>query len=244
MARLISRSEFALRCGVSKQAISKACGKQLAPACVSGSIDVDHEAARAYMAAKGVTLAAMASPVSAPTRPRKKGPRKPTTQTGPRRQSPKAPLAPPGPRPEGAPSGDDAPAPGSPEDLQELAAVLMPLVERFGTDQAFKYWLDALKEIELIREKRLKNAETEGRLISRELIKTHIFGAIEAANKRLLADSPRSIATQVMTLTRAGASFEEAERVVREAIAAQLKPVKTTAARNLRRSPNGKAQAD
>ena len=82
---------------------------------------------------------------------------------------------------------------GSSEDLAELASILSPLTERFGTEPAFKEWLDALKKIEEIREKRLKNEALEGELISRELVKTHVFGAIESSNRRLLSATPQTI---------------------------------------------------
>src|SRR5690606_8499244 len=82
---------------------------------------------------------------------------------------------------------------GSSDDLEQLAALLAPLTERFGLESAFKDWLDALKKIEEIREKRLKNEALEGNLIERELVKTHVFGAIESGNRRLLSDTPKTI---------------------------------------------------
>ena len=123
---------------------------------------------------------------------------------------------------------------GSSEDLAELASILSPLTERFGTEPAFKEWLDALKKIEEIREKRLKNEALEGELISRELVKTHVFGAIESSNRRLLSDTPKTIARRLYAAAKADEPVEEAEKVVRELISSQLRPVKDTAARVLR----------
>jgi hypothetical protein len=80
----------------------------------------------------------------------------------------------------------------------------------------------------------LQNRETEGRLISRELVKTHVFGAIDAANRRLLGNASKTIAHRVSALARAGAPVEEIERTVRDIIAQNLQFVKVTATRVLR----------
>jgi hypothetical protein len=247
--KTISRAEFARRCGVSKPAITNACKKELAPACVGDRIDVDHESARAYMARKGVRLGEMvsavpvaAAPAAAPTKGRKNAASvagAPTT--GRQRKQPRAATTPaPGPSPDVG-----SPLPGSSDDLEDLANALRPFLERFGTDESFKLWLGALKEIELIREKRLKNEETEGRLISRELVKVHVFGAIEAANKRLLADAPKTVASRLFEIARSSTgSLEQGERLVRDELASHLRPLKATAARNLRPRSSGPGDSD
>lgn len=95
---------------------------------------------------------------------------------------------------------------------------------------------------ELTRQKRaaevekleISNAEVRGSLIRRELVRHHVFGAIENANRRLLSDAPRTISSRVYALAKSGASREEAERTVREIINSHLRMVKTTAVRVLR----------
>ncbi len=87
----------------------------------------------------------------------------------------------------------------------------------------------------------IRNAKERGELISRELVRTHVFGSIESTNKRLLYDSPKTIARAVYALARNGAPIEEAERAVRDHLSSQLSAVKTTAVRLLR--GNGEQEA-
>jgi hypothetical protein len=81
----------------------------------------------------------------------------------------------------------------------------------------------------------LGNNQTAGMLISRDLVKTHLFSAIEASNRRLLTDAPKTIVRRVYALARSGAAIEEAERVIREIVSSHLKFVSVTATRVLRR---------
>lgn len=233
MARLISRSELARLAKVSPAAITKACKAQLAPACVGKRVDLDHRATKKYLASKGASPPAPTAPPDPPT----KAPAAPTTE---RRTSKKGPAPEPADRRRPA-RKQKLPEPGeldaelSADDVEDLLGLtLRDILERFGTKTAFKDWLVAVKTIADIREKELKSDETEGRLIDRELVKTHVFGAIEAGNRRLLGDSPKTIARRLYALAKSGAPVEEAEKVVREIISSQLKPVKTTAARVLR----------
>lgn len=218
----------------------------MAPACVGKRIDLDHPAAAAYLASKG------AAPPPAP-RPE---PRATSSKTAPRRQKQSAPKSAAGtdrgktkgsapsapreaaPRPKrgrhprpAAPAREDE---GSPEDLEDLADAIRPLLERFGTETRFKDWLDGLKKIEDIREKRLKNEETEGALIRVEPVKVLVFAAIDAAQRRVLSDAPRTIVRRVYAMAGSGTPVEEAERTVRELLGSILRPVKATAERVLR----------
>lgn len=247
MARLISRALFARQCGVSKPAITNACKKQLAAACVGNLIDVDHEAARAYMAAKNVRLGEMLGPARAPTAPAKAGRAAAAKPTRIRKgHTPARPSPPAVRRSPVAPDGQSSSPDGSDDDIAQLAAQLKPLLDhRFGTHTMLKEWLESLKNIEAIREKRLKNAATEGDLISRDLVKTHVFGAFESTFKRLLADSPKTITSKIFNLARAGGSAEEGERIMRDELGSQLKPLKAALVRNLRkRRVDAKASSD
>jgi hypothetical protein len=229
MARLISRAEFARRCGVSKAAITKACGKQLKAACVADRLDIDHEAVRAYMAGKGITLAHAAG---APTKSAKSRPKGAPASTDSGQRHRKAAQKPTAPR---RSSGDAGGAQvGSTADLEELAGPLREIVERFGTDEQFRRWLDALESIEKIIGQRLKNEETQGRLISRELVRTHVLGFIERVFRQLLGDVPKNIAARLESSAKAGEPVEQMERTVHELISSQLKPLRTTAVRVLK----------
>jgi hypothetical protein len=124
--------------------------------------------------------------------------------------------------------------PGSDEDLAGIAQAIQPLLDRFGTAQAFRDFLVALKTVEEIRGKRLDNERTEGKLIERDLVSTHIFGALESFHKRLLTDMVSTIAQQLYGAAKSGVPLEDAKAKVRATISDQLGPVKLTAARVLR----------
>ncbi len=217
MARFITRAELSRLAGVSDVAISKACKATLAAACEGKRVDVDHSDVVAYLKSKG-------------RKPPKVG-AAPTTPSAVRARAPSVVLS-------GRPRSADPPpattVPGSDDDIEQLADLIRPLLERFGTEQRFKDFLASLKTIEEIRGKRLDNEENEGRLIERELVSKHIFSALESLNKRLLTDVVSTITQRLYGAVKSGVSLEEAKEMVRDIISAQLKPVKTTAARVLR----------
>lgn len=227
--RTISRAELAKLAGVSKAAVTKQCAKGLAPACVGDRVDLDHPACRAWLAARGVKIPKADRTPTKPKKPpslpppappklddyRKKGAGKPTA-TGPDHEVPELEFG-----------------VGSPEDLEAIAETIRPLLERFGTERAFRDWLLALKEIETIREKRLGNEEAEGLLIYREVVRTHVFGRIEACHRRLLGDVPKTLTRRVYALAKNGTAIEEAEATVRELIGSQLDPMKVAVDRTL-----------
>jgi len=234
MARLETRSAVARLAGVSATAITKACTKGKLQAAVRGKfVDLDHPAARDYLEAKGVdpgqTLASKkgTSGASKPSagRPRKgaSGGKGGRTTPGGRKRGGKTPAPTRQRPPAAAPQDNDE---GSSEDLEALADALRPLVERFGTSTGFAAWLESLKRIEDIREKRLKNEEAERTLIQYGPVKQLAFGYIDASQRRVLRDASRTIARRVYAMAKSGESVEEAERTVREILGSTLKPVK------------------
>lgn len=220
--RLISRAELASIAGVSRTAITKACKKQLAAACVDDRVDGDHESVRKYLASKGAKL---------PPAPAARAAAKPSKKR--ESKSPRSSVPPPSIN-ISIDDDDDDDASATIESHKELT--LEALVDRFGSKRRYKDWLEALKKIEDIRKTRLDNDETEGRLIDRELIKTHIFGAFEAAFRRLLTDVPKTATRLIYEKAKSGVPVEQAELLLRERIQNQLKPVKATAERVLRRA--------
>lgn len=240
MARLDTLTALARLAGVSRQAVSKLAKGPLAPALIGRRIDLDHPAVVEYLAKKDAAPTTSKSnrskrkkkPTPARPKPPKRG-KKPTAPRPPprRRRSSMRPVE--------AEDDDGRELAGATdvteEDIEEYAHLsLDQLKEMFGTARAFVDWLDARKKISEIREKDLRNAETQGRLIERELVRTHVFSAIEAGNRRLLGDSPKTIARRLYALAKSGAPVEEAEAVVREIVSSQLRPVRATAARVLR----------
>lgn len=223
MADLKTKSDFAKLGGRSPAAVTLATkpGGALQAALVGTRIDADHPAARKWLS-KGTAAPTAPPPKAAPTPPQ---PARAPTRT---------------PRPE--PPENDEPAAivttGTPlvseEELEELHRLLSPIVERFGTALAFKDYLAALKTIVDIREKDLKNEQTRGLLISRELVQVHLFGHIESAHKRLLTESVKTIARRAMSETKAGKSLQDVEKTVHDIISTQLKTLKQRAQKSLR----------
>lgn len=245
----VSRADFARLTGKSRAAITKLAKGKLAPAMVGDRIDIAHPVAAAYLAANrsGAREPAATSPETdrAPTKAKKQRPavaRAPTKGASPKR---KPPGRPPAPRPESEETdwGDEVPE-GSDEEVAELIATLTPLAKRFGTKRFFRDWLLALKDLEIIREKRLANAREEGLLIERARVQTHLLGIIESGNKRLLGDAPKTIASRNLAMAKSGASLEEVEKFVRDTMSSILTPVRDAVIRNLRRKKQRRRPTD
>jgi hypothetical protein len=230
--RHITLTALAGMAGVSKQAISKRCKKDLAAAMVGGLVDLDHALVVAFLRDRGV---------KAPS-----APRAPTRSAKASREASGAPtgagdvrdfaIAPPtGYRPNLDADDPAAPfAPGSPEDLEYLGSLLEPLIARFGTDEGCKNYLIALREKENIRAKRLSNEETEGQSIPREFVVTHILSLLEETNKRLLGDMPKTLVRRLFAMAHSGATATDGEREAREAVSSHLDTVRQKIAKTIR----------
>ena len=122
-----------------------------------------------------------------------------------------------------------------PEDISDFADMtLRELIERFGTDVAFLDWLKATKSIEDINEKRLKNAATQGELVSRQLVKTGVIDPIESAHLKLLTDGAKTIARRVTAMHSAGRELADIENFVSDQISSFIRPMKAKIKRSLK----------
>lgn len=243
--RLASRADLARMKGVSNAAVTIACRGALSAACVGDRVDLDHPAVADYMA-KGKAKPLANKPTSSAPKRSDSIPAKLTAK-------PKAADRRVDNKPNGKPGrkrrtsstasascpGDSAPSDSAPQldengfapELEELTA--REIAERYGTSRAYVDWLDAYQKQQRGRELWLKNQQTEGSLISRELVQHRVFGAIDSSHKRLLTDAAKTLAARLFALCRAGASAEEAEREARDIISKQLKPVKAAATRTI-----------
>jgi len=218
--QLLTRSEFARLAGVSPAAVTKAAKKSLAPAVRGDRLDAGHPAAAAYLDRR---RARAKPPQLEPTAPAENGKAEQARPTPPGDSN--------GSGSNGARSTDAANA-----GIDAYADLTMrEAVEKFGTARALNDWLEAIRKIEDVKTKRLANEEYQRGLISRDLVKAHVFGAIEAGNRRLLSDTPKTITRRLYALARSGAPLEEAEQIVRDVLSSQLDPVKVQAARALRK---------
>ena len=226
--RLISKARFSEEAGVSRAAVTKACATLLSGAVSGSKIDIDHPDAVAYIRSKQTP--------KTPANPKAK--RKPPAAPKVKRKTkaPKAPSARKTPKVDAeTPSPLDEPHYSKDKNIDRvLHMTLAQLVKAFGTDEQFKAWATANKVLSDTREKDLKVAKMEGSLIPRELVQTHIFGAIEAANLRLLSDTPKTLVRRLYALAKAGESVEDGEKLARDLISDQLRSLKATAKRLLK----------
>jgi hypothetical protein len=230
--RHVKQSALAGMVRVSKQAISKRCKRDLAPAMVGDLINLDHPLVAAFMRDRGVKAP---SPPRAPTKSAKAGRAAPGAPTEPADFDDFARRDPSAFRPN-LDADDPAAvfAPGSPEDLEAIGEMLRPLIERFGTDEGCKNWMIALREKENIRAKRLSNEETEGQSIPREFVFVHILGLLEETNKRLLGDMPKTLVRRLFAMAHSGATASDGEREAREAVSSHLDAVRQKISKTIR----------
>jgi hypothetical protein len=213
--------------GVSAPAITKASKGPLAPACIADRIDLDHPAAKAYLAAK---RASAPSPDRRPTKTTK------APAPSPPRPTPRQKAAATGDARSTAARRDDGRTKEIPiEHTEEFEAyadlTLRDCVERFGTFRSMRDVAEVLKKIEDTRGKRLANDETEGHLVSREAVRTYVIGAIHAVLERLLRDTPRTVAQRLYVMAKSDTSLEDGEALARELLSATLKPAIEQASR-------------
>lgn len=113
---------------------------------------------------------------------------------------------------------------------------LLQIAQRFGTVERFNKYLDALKKIAETENKQIGNAEKMGELISREFVRVNIFGVIDSAMNRLLGDTPRTMAGEIVAMVNTGSTKEEIEEEIHKMISDQLKDVKEKVSRNLKKA--------
>ena len=210
MQELVTRSEFARRAGVSPAAVTKAAVKRIKAACVGKRIDFNHAKAKEYIAAQSGTTTAKT------TKPPKK--KTHTRGTAAAKEQKKQ---------DSLDKLGDGKIHEVPADIEAFADMsLRELIRRFGTETAFMDWLKATKEIEIINEKRLKNAETMGELVSRDLIKVGIIEPIDTAHRNLLTDGAKTMSIRAIAMHKSGKSTEEIEAWISEQMTTFIRPVK------------------
>ncbi|MCK5606566.1 hypothetical protein KAR91_31980 [Candidatus Pacearchaeota archaeon] len=206
--RLVSRAEVARQAGVSRKSVTLACVSKLKPALTGKRLDIDDPIVVDYIE-------------------NAKDRRARTGVSGSALSSPSASSS-------ASVSGDNHYSKGAAlEEFMEWT--LRDLVAKFGTDDNFKRWADAAKVLVDIRLKDLKVDEMKGDLISRELVKTHIFGALENSNLRLLSDLPKTLSQRLRAHFKSGGTLEKGEELGRELIGSQLKSLKAMAIRVLKK---------
>ena len=228
---LVTKSSFAKTAGVTGAAITKACRGSLLPAVKGKKIDLRTPAVWDYLHGRGVHL------------PYDMGGAPPGYEYGsgelpPHLQpiAPAAPPPPPGPAVLSAPPA--APPAATPEEATALESIadmtLREIVRRWGGKAEFVDWLSAMKKLGDAREKQLKNAKFEKELIPRDFVKLHVFGNLDALNRQLLHDAPKTLARRIYAAANSGQPLEDAEAITVEVISSQLKAAKASITKALR----------
>lgn len=108
------------------------------------------------------------------------------------------------------------------------------IVAKWGTEPEFFGWVKAIKELEAILEKKIKNAESMGQLIHKGIIRRGIIEPIEEAHIRLLQDGASTIVVDAISLHKAGEPEEEIVSVVEKHISSFLKRAKDKVKKTLK----------
>lgn len=128
--------------------------------------------------------------------------------------------------------------PGLEQDAPEFEAyadlTIRQILDIHGTEERFSNWLDSNKTFEQVIHQRLKNQELAGSLIDRELVRIHVFGALESLTQRLLRDFAKTSTRQNYAAAKNGTPVEESEALVRKALSDLLGPAKKKAAKALK----------
>jgi hypothetical protein len=103
---------------------------------------------------------------------------------------------------------------------------LRELIAKFGTDIRFMDWLDALKKIEDIDEKQIKNAKLKGELISQELVKVVFIDPVVTGLTQLLTDCSKTMSMQLPPMVLSGADEHEVELFIRGQLSTYINRVK------------------
>lgn len=118
------------------------------------------------------------------------------------------------------------------EDLTDLT--LRELINKFGTADRFKTWLQARKSLVDIGAKEIVNAEKRGKLIPRDFVESHIIGAYDRAHINLMTDGSQNIARRLHSKIQAGETVEECEVFISEQISRHVKEAKDSILRSLK----------
>lgn len=114
-----------------------------------------------------------------------------------------------------------------PDNIAKFADMtIREAVYKYGTVGALVDVVKAVKAIEDVREKQLKNAEREGELVSRELVKRGILQPIDGVFATLLQSGSKSIALEAHTMALAGDSPGDIETTIQKKISQIITPAK------------------
>ena len=115
-----------------------------------------------------------------------------------------------------------------------LDLTMRQIYHQFGSMEEFKTAIAVRKTMSEINFKELQSMEKRGELIPREIVKTHIFGAMNTSNLRMLRDIPKTATTKAIAMLKSGQKPAAVEAMIRELIGKNLAVVESTANRILK----------
>jgi hypothetical protein len=228
----ISQSELATRKGCSRQAVSKQIKGALRIALLDdGLVDAGHPAVVEWLKPR---TAHVPTP---PPKPAVFAPAIPTTRAKPGRPALQLPT-------EEGPTERikvEFPDDGTPAAMDRIldAEVVGKIIRlrdyesEGATNKEALGWTDLKKRIEEVRKLRLDNDETEGKIIHRDGVITHVMGLVDLVFNRLLGDVPRTLTSTISAAAKSGSTAEEIEKTVRGVISSVLRDLKTSAIKRL-----------
>lgn len=231
--RTLRKARLAKLLGTTKQAFGQRCRRDPLRSAVmpNGAVNIDAPEMVAYLQQLGLTADDLVRldlgvPVKSAGRP-------PRAETSVAMVAAAGASAPPA-----LPAFDELP---TAEELGPLT--LNEIIARFGSRHGVREWVDIKHRLAATRKLELANGEADGRLIGREAVRVHVFGVIDGTNRRLLNDSPRTLARVIVAAVKSGESIEHVEQLIRDHLSSQLRNVKAHALMALRARSKGTEEA-
>lgn len=214
---LMAKAEFARFMGIAPSSVTRACRTFLSEALVGKRINVKHPLVQDYIRRhkKDSPEPAKITKPSPRTKPNKKDIAMAQLQA----------------------KADDGVIPECeiPDTLAPYVDfTLRQILQKYGTEAAFVEWLKAVKTMEEIEERRLKNADKRGQLVSRELIRRGVIDVVNTAHLRMLSDGAKAIASEVSAMSLSGSNEIQMQDAVADRLTKFIKPCKARMERTIK----------
>ncbi len=122
-----------------------------------------------------------------------------------------------------------------PENIREYADMtIRDVVYKFGTAPRFIDHLRAIKEIEAIEDKRLRNEERANKLVAKDAVDRLVVQPIVTMLTQLERDGVKTLAQEALAVANGGGDVVELEKSVAKVIASFVAPTKTKIVRGLK----------
>ncbi len=128
------------------------------------------------------------------------------------------------------------PSAASPDDRDSVGAEYEWAVEECGSIQNYHTTLKARRAKADAQSAEFRTLTQQGRLLSKEKVRQHMFGAFEQLSLRLLDDTSVSLAAKVSMLAKAGGTTEELEALTRRILSEEMTAAKRLIVSGIRAS--------